>query len=1221
MWFSRLDLLAFGKFTNVRLSLDPGFNLIFGPNEAGKTTTLRAIRQLLFGFDERTDDNFVHKNANLRVGGVVRNRAGTELEIIRRKSRNDSLRAADDVSVVDSTQWNQMLCGIDETTFCQRYGIDYEQLIAGGHQIATGTGDLGEILFATGSGVMDLNAVRKRLADEAGEIFKPLGKKQRLNLSLAEWQQKNNDVRDRQLSITAWEEADRSRTQILSDLDQKETELQQHQSELSQLRRWQQAIPLLHEFDSLEQSISSAGGAPRLPPDFGTKRQRALLLCKEADSYARSAALSIQTAEQELAKLALPNDLFSRAEEISKLIAEWGSCRKAQSDRLALLKERDQHQHAMKQLLESMGQGISEPSPDNIGLDRNYRTRLATLSRRQATLTQSHLDIQSQRVKLSERVRELREALSKLPPEQPLTHLRNALRTIQGEGDLELRLMEIRTEIGALEKDAHQQLVRLNVGQVSIDDLASLRIPDKSVVDKFEQDFQSIQTEQNLLRSRIAEFENVIQSLQLQISQLRVEFNVPTEVELHQARDKRDANWREIRNSLKSTDLPTDSSLTEFEDSMRSADALADRLRQEADRVAQLADAIADLQVNQTQLEASIDRQSQLDADRKELEDRWQSIWPRFDRPLPLPTEIPAWLAHRETLLKNQELFRRRCTEASALEDRIRVNVQLLKELLRSDPGAAPAKAATTEFETETKLTLQGSRGGQAAQRSFAWDSQSTENAGEAGDTLTSPALTLKQILLQADLMLSRAEASQSSRREVLDTLIRLEGELSTCLNHSQRIDGELLQWKSEWESAMSELNLPLDTIPDAATNYVETLNEFADHQKQARQLDSRITGIESDAQSFEITVKTLCKELAPDLIPLEVEKAVMALRDRLIASQRDATVRSTQQAKLDQAQTHQLDAAKRRNDCHVLLTELCRIAGLDSLSSPELEIASVDQLSARLSELESIERLSQKRSELEEKRERVRVRLIELAEGEELTSFLSVIRQQSHDNLAAKLTELQNSVKQINSDRDRLNHQLGAIETKLQEMFGGTDAADAEEARQQWLAQIRADAEEYLRLKLASTVLHVAIEKYREKTRAPVLKIASELFRELTLGSYDGLRVEEDDSGKPVLVGCRSDSSQTVPVEGMSEGTCDQLYLALRLASLQLEIEPRKDLPLIVDDILIQFDDARSTAALRILARIAQQRQVIFFTHHEHLLEIVKQQLPNECHIHQLKI
>lgn len=77
--------------------------------------------------------------------------------------------------------------------------------------------------------------------------------------------------------------------------------------------------------------------------------------------------------------------------------------------------------------------------------------------------------------------------------------------------------------------------------------------------------------------------------------------------------------------------------------------------------------------------------------------------------------------------------------------------------------------------------------------------------------------------------------------------------------------------------------------------------------------------------------------------------------------------------------------------------------------------------------------------------------------------------------------------------------------------------------------------------------------------------------------------------------------------VNEMSDGSADQLYLALRLASIEQYIEGHEPLPFIVDDILIRFDDKRSAATLKVLAELADKTQVIFFTHHLHLLELAK--------------
>jgi uncharacterized protein YhaN len=72
-----------------------------------------------------------------------------------------------------------------------------------------------------------------------------------------------------------------------------------------------------------------------------------------------------------------------------------------------------------------------------------------------------------------------------------------------------------------------------------------------------------------------------------------------------------------------------------------------------------------------------------------------------------------------------------------------------------------------------------------------------------------------------------------------------------------------------------------------------------------------------------------------------------------------------------------------------------------------------------------------------------------------------------------------------------------------------------------------------------------------------------------------------------------------------MSDGTRDQLYLALRLATLERHLAQAEPLPFIVDDILINFDDDRTAATLKVLAELAKKTQVILFTHHARLKEL----------------
>ncbi|MDB5505135.1 MAG: hypothetical protein JWR89_5037, partial [Tardiphaga sp.] len=93
-------------------------------------------------------------------------------------------------------------------------------------------------------------------------------------------------------------------------------------------------------------------------------------------------------------------------------------------------------------------------------------------------------------------------------------------------------------------------------------------------------------------------------------------------------------------------------------------------------------------------------------------------------------------------------------------------------------------------------------------------------------------------------------------------------------------------------------------------------------------------------------------------------------------------------------------------------------------------------------------------------------------------------------------------------------------------------------------------------------------------------------------------------DDDRPVLVAARADGER-VAIAGLSEGSRDQLFLALRLALL--ERRTHQPLPFIGDDLLTSFDEARTAATLELLAAAGRERQMIVFTHHQHVAELAR--------------
>jgi uncharacterized protein YhaN len=158
-----------------------------------------------------------------------------------------------------------------------------------------------------------------------------------------------------------------------------------------------------------------------------------------------------------------------------------------------------------------------------------------------------------------------------------------------------------------------------------------------------------------------------------------------------------------------------------------------------------------------------------------------------------------------------------------------------------------------------------------------------------------------------------------------------------------------------------------------------------------------------------------------------------------------------------------------------------------------------------------------------------------------------------------------------------------------------------------------------YARLRAASVLLRREMERYRERHEAPVLASASELFKSLTRQAFAGLQVELDDADKPVLSALRP-SQPPLELSALSEGTRDQLYLALRLATLLRAAERTEPLPVVLDDILVHFDDERSEAALEALALASQHVQILLFTHHARVAEIAERALGARVHVHRLQ-
>lgn len=1173
----RLDLLAFGSFSGHSLALDQGeygLHLVYGPNEAGKSTALRALRQFLYGIPHSSSDNFVHAHPKLRIGGVLESAGGERLECIRRKGRSKTLRGPDDVEVVEEARLRGMLGGVDEVTFGQRFGIDYEELRRGGRAVVEGGGDLGNILFAAGSGMADLRDVQKKLEDEADELFRPRAQVPRISKALSDLGEARRMIKEALLPTSEWIACDRDLAEAAQRREEIQQQLQERRMRKSRLERVAKALPLLVRRERTEKERAEVADAPLLPDDFSGTRREAQTQLGHARDTEREAAKAIEMLQGKMAELQVPEELLQNRSAIHELHTQRGSILQAAEDRPGLVAEREAAERQARRILRELDREPELGQAEGLRLSRAQRQRIQSLAEDcKARLDKSH-SIGGQVKKLQERIRRLQTQRDDLAPARNVGELQQAVWRAQKAGDLDQQLAESRAELETLEKQAEVDRSKLPWFQGSLEQLEQLAVPALETIERFENDLSDAQTRLERIDERMEEYQRQAGEIEQSLHELQLEGDVPTEDDLVRVRQRRNEGWELLRavqaERLRAEDDAPRAFVAEFAAgsdleraflaSIEQADRVADRLRREADRVAKKARLTADRRKLEGKLAEQQEQRREAARRQEEVGEQWNQLWAPLHLPPHSPREMRSWRHQQQALAETLARIRRQRDEVQRLEARV--------ESLRQD----------------------------LSERLGPLEQSPDRQAGKLDN--------LEATLERCEAVLQAAEESNRQRRSLEEQLELKREELMTAEQAAEEADTALEQWRIEWADAVARLGLERDAQPSEAHTVLESVDELLDRLDQAQKLEERIKGIDHRAGVFEQTVRRVLERVADDLLPLAPEEAVVRLYDRLQTASDNQTKLEQWQEQVEKEETRFKNAQSRSRQFEAALENLCRQAGC---ASPD-ELPAVEQRSAR-------------RREVETDLKSIHEQLDGLTAGGSLEELIAEAEQFDQDELLARRQQLEDEIQRLEQENDGVNERIGRRRTELEKMDGGGKAAEAREQVEYLLASIRSDAEEYVRLRLASAVLRRSIERFREASQGPVMDRAGELFSALTLGSFAGIRANYDDKGTAVLEGVRAGTQQGVLVDGMSDGTCDQLYLALRLALLESTLEAMEPLPFIVDDILIMFDDDRAAAALRIFGELSRRTQVVFFTHHQHLVELARQTLDDDIlYVHQLE-
>jgi uncharacterized protein YhaN len=1161
MRFERLHFLRYGNLTDVtfRFRPDARLHLVYGPNEAGKSSALAALSDLLFGFSgkRKTADgadvnryDFLHPGPSLRVAATLRNRAGETISFRRRRGNKNTLLADEEAETpLRDDALAPFLGGLTQDVFERSFGLNSQRLQEGARAMISGEGGEDGLLLAAASGLGGLRDLRAALASEAERIFTPRAAKERLFYQAKDrYDAARAEERDHRLKAADWKALNEAIAASQTEVDAAHQALTGIRKRRNRLQQLAQFDKLLAEARDHERNLAGFADLDAVAAGLGRALRDRLDARERTRTAHRAASEALEAAERARDGIAPDRALLARAEAVTGLFAQTGAYRERRKDIPRVQAQVDEQTQDLAALLRRLGLGALPTDSESLGARQPGDATLVTI----ADGIERGRQLLARRDQLAQDIADQRGALAKFsgaPGQEALADpaplaarfaaLAPDIRALEALPDLEER-----HRIAA--RRAREAGARLSPPLADVTALADVALPSVETLSDHRTRLAALEEALRRHDEGARRQAEELARLDAQIAETERAGDVPTPAAIAEARDMRDAALASLlAPALGASDEERSAAVERHRTLVLEADRLADRAASEADRVSRHAD------MNQRRAALLADSTSGLAerermlADHREARAAYLALFRAAGVEPLAPGEMIVWRHGVEAARDDLEQANVIADEIAGLREisgRLRDPlVAIACDLEIADPGSMPLQALVRLVEQAF------------AARETAW--------GEG-----------------------RMLAAR--RQDAQERLTDLERRAAENLE-------ALAVWREDFDAGLQGIGLPAGTGLDAAAAAVSLWRELPEKLK-ARDADARrVNGMRRDNAAFDAALAPLIKEIAPDLADHAPDAAADVLHKRLEAAQASETRR-------DSAETQAREAGARLLGCAEALEAADRaLADLLAHLPQSLRDDDLAALAARLD----------RRDAEAEALALALERFARIADGEGRSE---VEAELSGFDAEAASVDLDMLEREEATQTEALNAAFHALEAKKAERARLERGDGVERAAFRKLSaenEMMALGRDWMILKLAEGLLSTAMEHHRAQTRDPVMARAGAILTRLTGGSFASLAQVFDDDDRGHLVACRSDGTQ-VPVNAMSEGSRDQLYLALRLAFLSDYSARAEAAPFIGDDLFQTFDDTRTAAGIDALADLSQSVQPILFTHHLSVVDIARKTL-----------
>ena len=440
--------------------------------------------------------------------------------------------------------------------------------------------------------------------------------------------------------------------------------------------------------------------------------------------------------------------------------------------------------------------------------------------------------------------------------------------------------------------------------------------------------------------------------------------------------------------------------------------------------------------------------------------------------------------------------------------------------------------------------------------------------------------------------------AHQRTQRAALD---RLSAELDRAAEQERKVDkqvqdlednlasekGKKISVVRDWDTWRTDRGIPEPMAPDMVAALFQSV-------KACRDSIARLEQVEEQAHDLHNTVRKF-EQRADDALTKAGEEAeargsalaaaLGTMHKRVLADQKfradkeslETGIRGTSR-ELEKIEVELSDAEQRRVD---VLTEV-----------------SVTDEAELLKLSDRVKRRRDLALEINDRIKRVDASLGLGASADEMRTELS---DGKVDEWKARKAAAEEQARNLAEQRDEAVRVHQDALQEVERISESSDVAQLEIAAE-GLRQETADAiGQWQRLALARALIDDTVTRFEKNNQGPVVERASSLFKTITDGHYPRLLAHEG------ALDVENSKGKRISVESLSTGTAQQVYLCLRLGLAEARATKQTSLPLIMDEVLVNFDKERALGVAKAILDVSERHQILMFTCHAHTVELMQ--------------